>query len=271
MARKKPTMLLQIINGVVIGSLVAYLGLCLFAIFFANRMIFPAPEPSYTDSKEYVKLPLRSGKEITTLYLENPDAEFTILYSHGNGEDLGTIRPFLEDLRRRGFSVMAYDYPGYGTSEGRPTEQSCLEAIAAVFSYLVVLRDVEPDKIILFGRSLGGGPTIALASKKVVAGVITDGTYSSTFRVVTKRKLLPWDVFDNLAVIDEINCPILIMHGTEDGTVPFAHAEDLFEKAKDPKYKLFIEGANHNNLVELAGSRYWDAIESFTESLSKPQ
>ncbi|GHB90983.1 alpha/beta hydrolase [Cerasicoccus arenae] len=264
-------MLWQLINGLAIGLVLAYLGLCLFAVFFSDRMIFPVPPRSYKDTKEIIRLPLpRSNTEIAALYLPNPEAKFTILYSHGNAEDLGNIRPFLGDLRDQGFAVMAYDYPGYGTSDGRPSEQGCNEAISAVFSYLVVLRDVDPDSIILFGRSLGGGPTIALASKKVVAGVITDGTYSSTFRVVTRRKLVPWDKFDNLALINQIQCPLLIIHGTQDRTVPFSHAQALFDKAKEPKTAFFVDDAGHNNLIERAGSRYWDAIDTFTKSLPEP-
>jgi len=263
-------MLWQIINIAAAAIVIGYLGLCLFAVFFSDSMIFPAPESSYVAGKEHVKLPLRNGNEIVALYLENPEAAHTILYSHGNGEDLGTIRPFLEELRKQGFSVMAYDYPGYGESDGRPTESGALEAIAAVFSYLVILREVNPDAIILFGRSLGGGPAFALAAKKPVAGVIADGTFTSTFRVVTRRKLLPWDKFDNLARVAEINCPVLIIHGTEDETVPFEHAEALYAAAPQPKQKLFVRGAGHNNLIDVAGQRYWDAIQSFTESLRKP-
>ncbi|WP_309383671.1 alpha/beta hydrolase [Cerasicoccus frondis] len=267
MARKKRRMIWQLINGLAIGLVVGYLGLCLFAVFFSDGMIFPAPEPSYTDSKEIIKLPLRNGKEIAAIYLENPEAEYTILYSHGNGEDIGAIRPFLEELRARGFAVFAYDYPGYGLSEGRPTEQGALEAAANAFSYLVMLRDVDPDKIILFGRSLGSGPSWALAAKKPVAGMIIDGGFSSTFRVITRKKILPWDKFDNLALVDQVQCPILLMHGKLDSTVPFSHAEELYSAYQGEKSSLFIDEAGHNNLVEAAGSRYWDAIRHFTESL----
>lgn len=264
-------MLWQIFNGVVAALVLGYLGLALFSVFFADKMIFPAPEPSYKDDKDIIKLPVGDKQiEISALYLENPDAKYTILYSHGNGEDLGNIRPFLEKLRDQGFAVFAYDYPGYGTSEGRPSESNCLAAASAAFSYLVILRDVDPDKIILFGRSLGSGPSYFLASQKPVAGMIIDGGFSSTFRVVTKRKLLPWDKFDNLAKADDVHCPTLFIHGKQDHTVPFEHAQALYEAAREPKYSLFIDEAGHNNLVECAGPRYWDAIETFTQSLGKP-
>lgn len=263
-------MIWQLINGLALGAVLCYAGMCVFALLFAHRMIFPAPPPSDESGAGYVKLPLRSGREITALYLENPEARHTILYSYGNGEDLGRVRPVLEQLRNRGFAVMAYDYPGYGTSEGRPSEQGCYEAIAAAFSYLVILRETDPRRIILYGRSLGGGPSYALAAQKPVAGLITEGTFTSTFRVITRRQILPWDVFDNLAVADRIACPVLVIHGTADRTVPFAHAEALYNAAREPKARLFVEGAGHNNLVEVAGTRYWDALGQFVESLPEP-
>lgn len=262
-------MLWQIINGLAVGLVIAYLGLALFAIFFSDGMIFPAQPATYSDTKEHIKLPTKSGREVTALYLPNPEATFTMLYSHGNAEDLGDIRPTLERLHSMGFSIMAYDYPGYGTSEGRPTEQGSLQAAAAAFSYLVTQRDVEPNKIILFGRSLGSGPSCWLAAREPVAGLILDGAFSSTFRIVTKIPLLPWDKFDNLAAMDAIDCPTLFIHGKLDRVVPFAHAEALYAAAPDPKTSLFIAEAGHNNLIECAGERYWDAIRTFTESLQK--
>lgn len=269
--RKKRPMLWQILNGAALALVLGYLGLALFAVFFSDGMIFPAPKAGYKDTKDIIKLPIgERQKEISALYLQNPDAKYTILYSHGNGEDLSNIRPFLIELRDLGFNVFAYDYPGYGTSEGRPTERGVLEAASAAFSYLVILRDVDPDKIILFGRSLGSGPSYFLAAQKPVAGMIIDGGFTSTFRVVTKRKLLPWDKFDNLSRAGEVRCPILFLHGKQDQTVPFWHAEALFAAAREPKYSLFVDEAGHNNLVECAGQGYWDAIKTFTQSLNQP-
>jgi len=271
MPRKKRPMLWQLFNGVAAALVIGYLGLALFSIFFSDKMIFPAPEASYVDDKDIIKLPIgQQQREISALYLENPEAKFTILYSHGNGEDLGNIRPFLEELRDRGYAVFAYDYPGYGTSEGRPSERGCFEAASAAFSYLVILRDVEPDSIILFGRSLGSGPSYFLASQKAVAGLIIDGGFTSTFRVITRGKILPWDKFDNLALVDKVHCPTLFLHGKQDVTVPFAHAETMYAAAREPKMKLFVDEAGHNNLIECAGPRYWDAIQSFTQSLREP-
>lgn len=256
------------LTDILTALIVIYLGLFLFALLFAKRMIFPAPPPGYQNDKDTIRLPLRNGDEITALYLPNPEASHTILYSHGNGEDLGGIRPVLEELRRIGFAVMAYDYPGYGTSDGRPSESGSYEAAAAVYTYLVIIGETDPDKIILFGRSLGGGPSFELASRKPVAGLILDGTFSSTFRVMTRWKLLPWDVFDNLAKADRITCPTLIMHGKRDRTVPFSHALTLEAALTQSRVTtLYLDEAGHNNFIELAGARYWESILAFRDSL----
>jgi abhydrolase domain-containing protein 17 len=98
-----------------------YAGVCLYALFFADSKIFLPPPTSYQPSAELRQF-ISHGTPLTALYLPNPKAQYTILYNHGNAEDLGQIRPVLEDIRRSGFSVYAYDYRGYGTSAGKPSE-----------------------------------------------------------------------------------------------------------------------------------------------------
>ena len=103
-----------------------YIGLALFAYFLSDSMIFLPHPSSYQDSPEVLKITTASGKKISAVYLPNPAAGSRLLVSHGNAEDLGDDRNWLEDLRRAGFSVFAYDYEGYGTSEGKPSEKACL-------------------------------------------------------------------------------------------------------------------------------------------------
>lgn len=267
--RRRRSFLASMLIDLLVLFVVLYLGLCLFALFFAKGMIFPAPATSYTENELIFKLPLREGEEVAALYLPNPEAEFTLLYSHGNGEDLGYSLPLLRDFQEKGFAVMAYDYPGYGLSDGKPSESGSLQAAAAAFTYLVTLKDTDPGKIILYGRSLGSGPSYYLASRKVVAGMIIDGGFSSTFRVMTRRRILPWDIFDNVARAAEVRCPVLLIHGKQDATVPFSHAAFMAKRLPGRVETLFIEEAGHNNLIELASEDYWDAILNFKNSLPK--
>ncbi|MGE9292211.1 MAG: alpha/beta hydrolase [Puniceicoccales bacterium] len=249
--------------------LVLYACMALFALFFAHGMIFRPPAPTYqADAPGVFMLSLANGNRIAARFYPNPQADKFLIVSHGNGEDMGSDLELPERLREMGFNVVVYDYPGYGASDGRPSEQGCYEAIETVYDWLLKEQGATPEQIVLFGRSLGGGPTVELATRKPVAGVILDGTFTSTFRVMTRVRLLPWDCFNNLAKIDSIGCPLLILHGTADRTVPFWHGEALFAQASQPKTRLWVEGAGHINLIEVAAKRYSDAVINFRESLN---
>lgn len=252
----------------------AYAGLNAYALLRSPALIFPAPASSYADNPSIFKLTTRDGTVISAYLLT---AESTngaasgldgqlLLYSHGNGEDIGMIRPFLEQFQRRGISVLAFDYPGYGTSGGEPTEAGCYAAIEAAYAHAVDALGFKPNAITLYGRSLGSGPATWLAQRESVRAVIMDGAFTSTFRVLTEVKLLPWDRFDNYARLPDIDCPILVIHGTEDRTVPFSHALRIWKRIEGPKQKLFVEGAGHGDLLEHAGLRYWDTVMDFIET-----
>jgi abhydrolase domain-containing protein 17 len=113
-----------------------YLALGIFAYFFSEHLIFQPQPTTYQDTPEILKLETPDRIQLSALYLPNPKATYTLLYSHGNAEDLGDIRPILEDLRKAGFSVFAYDFRGYGTSQGAPSEQKSYLDIETAYSYL---------------------------------------------------------------------------------------------------------------------------------------
>ncbi len=233
-----------------------------------DRLMFHPPS-TYRDNQEILKLKTANGKQISALYLPNPQAQYTLLYSHGNAEDIGTIYTHLLSLRNFGFSVLAYDYQGYGTSEGRPTEKNTYLDIEAAYQYLTQTLHIPPEHIILYGASIGSGPSIELALRKPIAGLILQSPFVSIFRVMTKWPLLPWDPFNNLEKIGLISKPILLMHGEQDNIVPVWHGRKLLKKIRLPAPPLFVEGAHHNDFVAVAGQRYWEAIRLFVESLRK--
>src|SRR5437764_349842 len=116
---------MRIIIRVMALVLVGLYALLLFvAIFLSDGLIFQPQPSSYRDTAEVLKLNTQDGKKISAIYLLNPQAKYTILVSHGNAEDIGDDRPLLEEFRNAGFSVFAYDYHGYGTSEGKPSEKN---------------------------------------------------------------------------------------------------------------------------------------------------
>lgn len=240
-----------------------YIGLMLFAYVMADKMIFPYSGSTYQDSPEIKKLPTSDKDRIATLYLPVEGSQHLLLYSHGNGEDLGSIRPHLENFQAKGLSVLAYDYPGYGTSTGRASEAGVYAAADAIYQYATQQLGYTPEQITLYGRSLGGGPSCWLAERYPVRGLILDGAFSSTFRVMTHIRILPWDRFNNLSRWPSISCPVLILHGTEDRTVPLSHAKQNAKAARSDVTTLWVENAGHNNLIEQLGSTYWDTVLPF--------
>jgi abhydrolase domain-containing protein 17 len=243
-----------------------YLGFALFAYFLSDSMIFLPHPSSYRDSQEVIKITTASGKKISALYLPNPTARYTLLVSHGNAEDLGDDRYWLEDLRRAGFSIFAYDYEGYGTSEGKPSERAVYEDEAAAYDYLAIILKTEPDRIIIFGRSVGTGPATYIASKRPVAGLILQSPFVSAFRVLTKIPLLPFDKFPNAKYVRHVHSPVLIMHSRGDSVIPFWHGQRMFDLANTPKRNFWALTADHNEMDQVKG--YSEAIQSFAASLT---
>lgn len=243
---------------------VAYIGGMVYAYLVADKMIFPYTGSSYADSAELIKLKSSDGERIAAYHLPNNSSPDLLLYSHGNGEDLGSILPVLETFQAKGLAVFAYDYPGYGQSTGTPSEAGVYAAAEAAYKYATETLGYAPENITLYGRSLGSGPSCWLAERYPVHGLILDGAFSSTFRVMTKVRLLPWDRFDNIARLPSIECPVLILHGVQDRTVPFAHALQNQKVIQSRVETLWSEDAGHNDLIEQLGSAYWTTVLSFS-------
>ncbi|MEJ2186226.1 MAG: alpha/beta hydrolase [Gemmatimonadota bacterium] len=253
--------------AVLVVVLGAYLLLAVAAWIASRWLIFPVPPLGYRHEDAPIRIATADGAGLAALYLPVPDAPFTVLFSHGNAEDLGTARAQLDTLRRVGLSVLAYDYRGYGLSTGRPTERGIYRDVEAAYTYLTGPLGVPPDRVILHGRSLGGGPSVYLAARRPAAGLILESTFVSAFRVVTRVPVLPLDRFRNLARLRRLDLPVLVIHGTADIVVPFRQGRRLFGAARGPRHRLWVEGAGHNDVRLAAGGRYEDALRDFVDLL----
>ncbi len=246
-----------------------YIGLAIAAYFYADNLIFQ-PQPSfYHDDSSIIKLTTEKGERISAKYFQNPNAEYTILFSHGNAEDIGTATSFLKELSRDRFSVFAYDYRGYGTSEGKPSEKNSYRDIDAAYDYLTGELKISPEKIIVHGRSLGGAVSIDLASRKTCGGLIIESSFVSAFRVLTNYKIFPFDKFSSLSKINRVKCPILFIHGKKDNIIAFWHGEMLFAAANEPKHSFWIYNAGHNNVFAVAKDGYLQTIKEFSVKINE--
>jgi fermentation-respiration switch protein FrsA (DUF1100 family) len=260
----------KVLMGVLLTVAMVYVAFMAMAFFSSEGMIFLPHASSYRDTPEIIKITSANGAKISAMYLQNPQARFTLLVSHGNAEDLGDDRYWLEDLRRAGFSVLAFDYQGYGTSEGKPSEKGAYGDEAAAYDYLVQQLATPPERIIIYGRSVGSGPAVHLAARRPAAGLILQSPFLTAFRVLTQIPLLPFDRFPNARDIRNVHCPLLVIHGEADEVIPFRHGQKLFAIANQPKQFVGFPGAGHNDLELVAGAKCFEAIRSFTASLENP-
>jgi len=244
-----------------------YAAILLFIYFYSDRMIFLPHPSSYEDGDDILKIETEDGVYISALYLPKEEAEFTILHSHGNAEDIGDLRELLEEFNNKGFSVFAYDYHGYGTSESRPSEKNTYRDIEAAYKYMVGELRIPANRIIALGRSVGAGAAVELAREHELAGLILESAFASALRWVMRIRLFPFDKFNNIGKIKEVKCPVIVIHGKADSIVPIRHGERLFEEANEPKTCFWVERAGHNDLAMVAGDSYWDAIAKFADTI----
>lgn len=117
------------------------------------------------DHKNPDQGPDPDGVTLSAVHLPNPQAVYTVLFSHGNAEDIRDVAPLLNEIHESGFAVFAYDYRGYGSGDGVPTEENAYKDIDAAYAYVTGTLGVAPARIIAYGRSVGGGPAVDLASR----------------------------------------------------------------------------------------------------------
>ena len=257
---------------ILLALIAAYVLLALVAFFFADTIAFPAPKPSYEmdKSRNYFHIPMPSGEKISVLWFENPNAKQTILYSHGNGEDLGEIRPFLEHLQSAGFNVMAYDYPGYGQSEGKAGADKVYPCAETVWNFLVQEKRIDPSDIAVWGYSMGSSAATWLAAEKNPRALILVGGFASALHALLPVNIFPWEMLNNERLLKNVTCPVMIVHGKKDLVVPFRNAKRLYAAANEPKKLFTIDQAGHFDIPDYAPQVFYTGILDFIRTLNFP-
>ena len=156
-------------------------------------------------------------------------------------------------VNKLGQSVLIFDYPGYGRSEGKPSEPGCYAAADAAYNWLVEAKRIPPEWITLFGESLGGGVATDLAARKPHRALVLTKTFTSVPDMARKTALasasasLVRNQFDNLAKIGRCSGPIFIAHGDRDRLIPLSQGQRLFQAAPQPKEFFLLKGCDHND------------------------
>jgi len=237
----------------------AYAGLALMMMFFENRLVFhPAPAddwapPPLAEIRD-VSLQTADGETVHGWWLEEPGADRTLLYLHGNAGNLSHRGGSIVKLRRLlKTSVLIMDYPGYGKSTGQPTERGCYQAADAAYAWLTAEAKRDPRKLILYGGSLGGGIAVDLASRKDYQTLVLVKTFTTLPDVGAMQfRWLPvnWlmrNRFDNVTKLALCKRPVFIAHGDADTLVPIEFGRKLYDAACGQKEFFVMPGAGHND------------------------
>jgi pimeloyl-ACP methyl ester carboxylesterase len=248
-----------------------YAALAVFACNFADKLIFLPPRPGYdADLQDLVRLDTRAGESVAAVHLPAAGDRPTLLYSHGNAEDIGGVLRLLLPWHRNGFGILAYDYPGYGHSTGKPTEASSERAVEAAWNHLTKTAGVPAEKIVIVGRSVGCGPAVWLASREQSAGLVLISPFTSIYRLRPPARILPGDRFPNIDRIPDIDTPLLIVHGARDRIIPAKHGRQLFDAHPGPDKKIFeVPAAAHNDLFAVGGNQLELEILRFADRVAK--
>ena len=186
-----------------------------------------------------------------------------IIFAHGNGELIDFWPEQLNAFTLLGIGVLLVEYPGYGRSEGTPSQESITGGFIAAYDILVTREDVDASRIVLFGRSLGGGAVCRLAVNRPSVALILLSTFTSVESLASKflvPSFIVQDPFDNLAVVGSYAAPVLVAHGKNDDLIPYSHGLALYQAAK--RGKMLTYDCGHNNCPSGWG-RFLRDVESF--------
>ena len=249
----------------------AYCGLLFLLqrqIMFPRGMIAPSsPSAQKLPGMEKIWLRTDAGKVESWLLPPVPGSAAgpapAVIFGHGNGELIDFWPDDLKGFARLGMAVLLVEYPGYGRSAGSPSQESITETFVAAYDALTSRKDIDATRIVLLGRSLGGGAVCALSVKRPSAAMILMSTFTSA-RSFAKRYLAPSflvrDPMDNLSAVEKYKKPILILHGRHDTVIPFSHGTALRKAAR--RGKLIAYEAGHNDCPP-DWKIFWQDIETF--------
>ena len=237
-----------------------------------ERLIFPAPAIDGSEAKiadfESVSIPTPDGETLSAYYHQRDGNKEIILVFHGNGDAAAYQHAKAKTLIEAGFGVLLVEYRGYGNSTGRPSEAGLF--VDGIASYDFV-RKLSKQPIGLYAHSLGTGVAVHLATKRKVFALVLESPFDSLQAVAQSQ--MPWipmrlflkHKFRSDKLVGQIDIPILIMHGSNDGVIPIDHGKRLKKAAPYDTVFMEISGANHNDLISFGTVS--TAIEFFRKAI----
>ena len=255
-----------------------YVGIILMLMLLERFLVYPAPRASQGNwnasavGAEDVSFESADGTKLHGWYFEHPTPRAHILFCHGNGEHVGYLGDEMRGMSEHfNVSIFAFDYRGYGKSEGKPFEKGVVEDGVAAQQWLANRANIKPTDVVLHGRSLGGGVAVNLAGNVGAKALIAERTFHSMVAIgARKYPIFPihWVMRNRYLSVEHItkfNGPLLQVHGDEDSLVPVESAEELFAACPSAK-KSFIKvpGMGHN---DRAPDEFYSAIDDLLDSL----
>jgi fermentation-respiration switch protein FrsA (DUF1100 family) len=266
--------LARMIWTLLIAVVVFYILICIYIYFAQEKMVFyPTNDVALTPERvslDYEEFFLNAGEKDSICAWFFPKSvnyltHKTILFANGNAGNMSYRLETILFLNKLGANVLMFDYRGYWKSSGKPSEQATYEDITASYKWLVEVKGIRPENIILFGRSLGGAVAIDLAARVNCGGLIVESSFTSTGAMASHVfpffpvGFLSKYKYDSLSKIKSVNCPVLVTHSPDDEIIPFGMGQVLFDEAREPKQFVQISGG-HNDREYLSDSTYRGAF-----------
>lgn len=255
--------------------LAAYAAYAALLFVFQRKIIFPRymiPSPERDtppgDSIQQIWLETESGRvEAWFLAPEAADrsgnAHPLVIAAHGNGELIDFLYEEMQPFRKMGMGVLLVEYPGYGRSDGEPSQESIGLVFREAYDRMLERPDVDPGRIVFWGRSLGGGVVCDLSRDRPAAAMVLVSSFTGV-REFALRYLLPGflvrDPFDNLAAVREFQGPVLIFHGRQDEVIPYSHGKRLHDA--NPGSSFISYDCGHNDCPP-SWTEYWKRLKGF--------
>jgi hypothetical protein len=242
-------------------------------IFFPDKKIVQTPADAALDFLD-IYFETEDGTKINGWFVPDTDSRSVLLWFHGNAGNLShrvdLLRLLHHELKTNIFMV---DFREYGRSEGVVSEEGTQQDALAAYDYLLTRSDIDSEKIIVFGQSLGAAVAVELATSRDLQGLILEAPFTSIREMA--RVVFPWlpigrflsTKYDSISKIKQIRVPFLVMHGDQDEVIPFSQGQQLYEAGNEPKTFYPISGAGHNNTTLVGGRPYLKVIQQFIEGL----